>query len=172
MPHSSARLQTTVGMVGLVGLAMAFGGVTSCVGNLDPVFLKADGFGGGPGEPTGLGGAGGGAVCNAPALMVGKCTVGCHSPASALNAGLDLSSDNVAERLLNKTSNGSGASTCGFSTTPYLIPGSNPADGLLIDKVRNVQPECGAQMPWVNPAAWSADDTACLIDWATSVTAP
>jgi hypothetical protein len=57
-------------------------------------------------------------------------------------------------------------SACGGMT--YLVPGSNPATGLLIDKL--TYPTCGEMMP--NLGAWNATNTMCVLQWATSVTAP
>ena len=64
------------------------------------------------------------------------------------------------------------ASECMANTTPYLNAGSNPATGLLIDKVTMTHPPCGGQMPDSAPFPLTATQQSCLIQWATTLTSP
>jgi hypothetical protein len=81
--------------------------------------------------------------------------------------GVDLMSPGLVGRLLNVKS---ASATCGSSAMAYLVPCSNPATGLLIDKL-NATPTCGVSMPFggfggdLNP-----QEIACINDWATAVT--
>jgi hypothetical protein len=150
----------------LASLALLAGG--TCAGNLDPSFVPggyvADG------RDAGTGGKDGNTVCDAPALLASSCGA-CHSAGNILSAGLDLlDTEGLAARLVDQIPPGGPQSVCEGVTTPYLRKGSNPADGLLIDKLMNAKPECGEQMPYLSPQSWSADDMTCLRGWATSVT--
>jgi hypothetical protein len=153
----------------VVALALAMGG--ACAGNLDTTFVKYNDLGGGGdtgGGGTGGGGAGGGAVpsCNAQAVITQKCVAGCHTPNNDSAAGLNLTwDDGLPARLLGVASAGAANSACGGMI--YLNPSQNPATGLFIDKL--VGPSCGDQMP---PLPFSATSLQCLLDWATSISAP
>jgi hypothetical protein len=102
-----------------------------------------------------------------------RCTnSGCHDAAAA-GAGLDLASPGVAARLLDKNPTaGQGAipSQCTNIGKPYLKSGTNPATGLLLDKISRT-PGCGSPMPF-GYAALSAAQISCIQTWATSVTSP
>jgi hypothetical protein len=140
------------------GRVIAFAAMTlslmaglACPGNLDPALLSGAG---GSGPP-----------CDAPALFEAKCgTSICHDPTSISGGGLDLVSANQAARLVGVTSGGEMGSECGGMV--YLNAGSNPATGLLVDKL--TYPTCGDQMPYL--VSWNDEYTQCVLDWATSVT--
>lgn len=145
-----------------------------CAGDLDPAQFPSSGSGGGSGgsvsNGSGGSGAGGGSsqVCDAPTIVfAAKCSQpGCHA-SSASAAGLDLESPGFAARLLNKTPDPSMSVSCGTSTEPFLRPQSNPATGLLLDKL-NASPPCGIRMPEIGTLTQS--DITCLNAWATAVT--
>jgi hypothetical protein len=141
-------------------LAIAAFAVSGCPGELDPDLLNA----------AGTGGTGGPQICNGAAFMKGaKCSMaGCHymtSPAS----GLDLYSDGVIQRLLGRPPDPVASMACGQHTTPLLVSGSNPATGLLLDKLKDPSP-CGLAMPYPGIELLPAADIACIQDWATAVT--
>jgi hypothetical protein len=175
MAHPSARLQ--VGMVALAGVGAALVAAPGCAGNLDSMIYSYDdgvaGAGGGMGGPGGAGGSGGGgspASCTVEPTMLlkTKCAAGgCHEPTSTVAGGLDLLTGDVASRLVGVASDGSNGSKCGPGI-PYLIAGSQPARGLLLDKL--IYPPCGDPMPSLG--TWSAANMACIQDWANGLTAP
>ena len=130
---------------------------------------------GATGGATGSGGTDGSAnaPCDAPAVVF-KPTCGvllCHEPTNmAANAGLDFSkTTGLVAMLLGKTSKGTGGSACGSETKPYLQAGSNPAAGLLIDKLFATPPPCGASMPY-GGTPLTGSDAACVKSWALAVT--
>ena len=95
---------------------------------------------------------------------------GCHPTGAARGAGLDLRSAGVVGRLLDKgpsTDTGAGAA-CMAAAKPYLKSGSNPATGLLIDKMTMSTATCGTIMPQIGTL--TAAQKKCLTDWATAVT--
>ena len=73
---------------------------------------------------------------------------GCHAANTAAGAGLDLASAGVVGRLLGQgpsTNNAAGA-LCASVGKPYLVAGSNPATGLLMDKMDVDKVTCGNTM--------------------------
>ena len=150
--HVSAVLVLAVSSLGLAG----------CPGELDPRLLG----------PTGTGGTGGPQVCDGKALMRGQaCSQpGCHA-ASGAQAGLDLFSDGVVQRLLGKSpiEPPPAGAACAGMNMPYLVAGSNPATGLLLDKLKNPAP-CGLPMPYPGLMLLPAAEIACLQEWSTAVT--
>ncbi|HXU04608.1 MAG TPA: hypothetical protein VN903_26785 [Polyangia bacterium] len=150
----------------LLGLASV--GLAGCPGSLDP-HLKGGG---------GTAGTGGGA-CDAPAMVFdskpnGKCTtLGCHD-AMFKSGGLDLTNDaGLLGRLLDKLPDGTNSSVCGGTTTPYLVSGSMPAQGLLLDKMfANPLPCGGAGNRMPSLGTLTQQDTDCIHAWANDVTAP
>ena len=82
-------------------------------------------------------------------LSAKSCTSGgCHDSAQGA-AGLDLKSAGVTDRLLGKmpvANMGSTISSCAGMNRVYLTRGSNPATGLLLDKL-GPNPPCGQRMP-------------------------
>jgi hypothetical protein len=141
-------------------LTVASLGVSGCPGELDPDLLNA----------RGTGGTGGTQVCNGAAFMKGAaCSrAGCHfmtDPAS----GFDLYSDGVIQRLLGRPPDPATSLSCAQNTTPLLVSGSNPATGLLLDKLKKPAP-CGTAMPYPGLEPLPAADIACIQEWATAVT--
>jgi hypothetical protein len=100
-----------------------------------------------------------------------KCaTVGCHDP-QFKQGGLDLTNDaNLTSRLLGVLPDGTNASQCGGTTTPYLVAGSSPAQGLLLDKMFVKPAPCGDPMPSIGTL--TQQDIDCIKSWALSVTSP
>jgi hypothetical protein len=98
-----------------------------------------------------------------------KCSMaGCHYMTNP-SSGLDLYSDGVIQRLLGRTPDPVASMACGQHTAPFLVSGSNPATGLLLDKLRNPSP-CGFPMPYPGIELLPAADIACIQEWATAVT--
>lgn len=153
---------THVLLFGLASVALA-----GCPGDLDPRL-----------QGGGTAGTGGQNACDAPAMVFdsqpnAKCaSVGCHDPMFK-QGGLDLTNDaGLAGRLLGVMSDGSNGSRCGggASTEPYLVAGSNPAAGLLLDKMFVKPPPCGDPMPSIGML--TQQDTDCIKSWALSLTSP
>jgi hypothetical protein len=133
------------------------GSTVNCTGNLDPT-----------------------------TLITSQCaTSGCHDTGSAdtYGAGLDLTvNSTIKSRLVDVVSPGNTAaqSQCAGNTEPYLISGSNPAKGLLIQKIssnpkcsgQENPPCCGLPMPSPGVVLLSANQQTCLIQWATTLTSP
>jgi hypothetical protein len=100
-----------------------------------------------------------------------SCTV-CHD-STGLYAGLNLTSNGLAGRLLGVAPAGGGTvspSVCTGMSKIYLVQGSKPAQGLLIDKI-GPNPGCGVRMPYSLPPL-NNTDIACIQSWATTVTSP
>jgi len=92
----------------------------------------------------------------------------CHAMGGEAVAGIDFASPGIAARLVNKTST---SASCSPVTTPYLVPNSNPAQGLLLQKLMD-PPPCGLIMPFGGGGGpVTTEDSACLNDWATAVAA-
>lgn len=166
----------------VAGLLLTAGALTGCPGSLDPSLMgepPATGTGGsnGSGGSPGSGG-GSGADCtgdNDPATLVNtQCTSVCHNPQveNSLGGGLDMTMDaNLKSRLVGVKSPATamGQSKCSGNSEAYLNANSNPATGLLIDKVTKSTPPCGVQMPYLAQAL-DATQQQCLIKWATTLT--
>jgi hypothetical protein len=158
-------------VVGAVAGAL-LAGPGGCAGEIDPSLIPKSG-GGGSGSPLGQAGSGGGAsVCDAPKMVFSaSCSpVGCHSANSSGGAGLDLASAGVVARLLGQgpSTNTAAAAACEGAGKPYLAAGSNPATGLLMDKVDPAKVTCGTSMALLGQL--DAAEVACLTAWATAVT--
>lgn len=65
---------------------------------------------------------------------------------------------------------GGGNSACGGANMPYLVAGSSPANGLLLNKLRSKNPVCGDQMPALPPLL-TASEIDCVQRWANAVVA-
>jgi hypothetical protein len=126
---------------------------------------------------TGTGGSGGSnANCtggnSGDQIISSTCAIsGCHDATSAnlLGAGLNLTIDSgIGSRLVGVKSAGKGSSMCGGNSTPYLNASSNPATGLLVDKI-HANPPCGVQMPQVGTPL-TTNQQACIVEWATTLT--
>ena len=121
------------------------------------------------------------AIVNAPATKTPYtgCTVMnvCHDNQGSA-AGLDLVSAGWQTKLVggNPVAN-MGSAMANYSMCvgkgPYLNAGSNPATGLMIDKLDPSKPTpiCGAHMPNLG-AMLSASDFACLRSYLTTLTSP
>jgi hypothetical protein len=187
-----------VGFAGAAGALATVLALSGCPGTLDPTLFtgtggsNATGGSGGSGSGTGGGnptggstGTGGTASANctggndgATIVTMNCATAYCHIPGASNDAtagGLDLTVDaNIGSRLVGVTSVGtsSNGSMCVGNSTPYLDAHSNPATGLLIDKVTMARPPCGAQMPFLAPMPLNATQQMCLKQWATTLTSP
>jgi len=137
--------------------------------------LVVSGCGGGLGQDPGGVSTVGGTICDAPKVVFQSMDTlrgcgtdaGCHGAVNH-ESGLDLASAGVIARLLDKAPDPVTSVSCMGSTTPYLISGSNPARGLLIDKMSST-PSCGVAQPF--PLGnLPADQASCLMQWATAVT--
>jgi hypothetical protein len=159
LPRRHFRI-TFIAWLGLTSVALA-----GCAGDLDPRLRSGGGAG-----------TGGGQSCDAPATVFsappnGKCTLsGCHD-ATYKQGGLDLTNDaGLAGRLLGVASSGMNGSACGGNTTPYLVAGSSPAAGLLLDKMFAASVPCGTKMPSLGTL--TQQDTDCIKSWALGLTSP
>jgi len=144
-----------------VALALGLGCLTlaGCAGDLDPHLLNSG---------TGGGGGTGGMVCDGVLTMKNQCAqAGCHG-VNAPSSGLDLFSPGVVSRLLDKKPDAVASQSCPTSTMAYLISGSNPAMGLMLDKLK-AMPSCGLPMPYPL-GGLGATDAQCLQEWSTAVT--
>ena len=126
-----------------------------CPGTLDP--------GVGPGPGGGMGGSM--ANCEVP-LLAAKCALsGCHAAGSPA-AGLDLQSADFKTRLVDHaTDDGTAGGMC--MGMKVLDANSNPATGVLIDKITLADP-CGSPMP-LGGSLTTAEKN-CLTSWATGLT--
>jgi hypothetical protein len=118
-------------------------------------------------------------------IMTQCATVSCHDSADAntSGAGLDLTvNSSIGSRLVGVTSPGNtvAGSQCAGNTEPYLKSGSNPATGLLIQKIQSSPkcsmnespPCCGSSMPYPGVVFLTSQQQTCLIQWATTLTSP
>lgn len=168
-------------LAGAAGALLALTALSGCPGDIDPSIKMPSGSGTGGSGSSGTGGTSGGGDCtggnSGDQIVAGTCaTSGCHGgSASTINligAGLDLTvNSTIGSRLVGVTSPGKGGSMCGGNSEPYLTSGTNPATGLLIDKISQSTPPCGFQMPSGNPPL-TADQQQCVIQWATTLTSP
>ena len=151
-----------VGLAGAAGALVSILTLSGCPGTLDPTLFttgtggsSSGGSGSGTGGSNATGGSTGtgGAAANCTGsndgatLVTNQCAYsGCHDTADAANfaAGLDLTINaTIASRLVDVVSPGdtAGSSACGGNTEPYLKSGSNPATGLLVQKILS-SPKC------------------------------
>jgi len=141
------------------------GGAPANTGGMD---ASTGGMNGGTGGMAmGTGGGSGLQNCDmAASIIKSQCNI-CHSKASSASfANLDLESSGVGSRLVGKDADTSSAGMCS-GKGKLIVANSNPATGILIDKINNRQ-TCGSQMP---PAKLSADQISCLTQWATYLAA-
>ena len=151
----------------MAGVVLA--GLAGCAGELDPSLLP-----GGSSNPLGQAGSGGGtaALATRPRWYLRGAA---RSPAVtrrilAGGAGLDLASAGVVGRLLGQgpSTNVAASAACESVGKPYLVAGSNPSTGLLMDKMDAAKVTCGSTMSAL--AQLNASQVACLSAWATAVT--
>ena len=116
------------------------------------------------------GGGTSGGPCDAAPVLMAKCGYEslCHDARALTPGGLDLVTKPF-DRLLGQVPSGANSSQCAGNTTPYLIAGSNPAMGLLLDKL-STAPPCGQPMPTLD--SLTPTEVACIQSWATGLTAP
>jgi hypothetical protein len=119
------------------------------------------------------GSAGTSGVCDAPKMVLASDTcslAGCHSAGTQGGAGLDFASPGVVGRLLNvgPSTKANAGAMCQSAGKPYLVSGSSPAVGLLMDKLSPSTLSCGLPMPVIGML--SATQMSCLTEWATAVT--
>jgi hypothetical protein len=166
------------GLFGLLGVLATSLGLMGCPGSLDPSLLNNGSGTGGTSGGSG-GGSGGTATCDVTSIFTqpvgaGCATSGCHDTASAplSAAGLDLTLNaTIGSRLVGVASPGDttagGAMACGGQI--YLDPMSNPATGLLIDKItlpNGSSSLCGLAMPYPGTSRLSAAQQTCVEQWA------
>ena len=161
MPRTPPRRPFAISSIYLVLLAgLACFGALGCPGNLDPALL-----------PGGMGTAGTtGTPCDATPILTAKCGIGslCHDNRALTPGGLDLVTAPF-DRLVGDVPDGTNGSQCASNTTPYLIAGTTPAMGLLLDKLRPDRP-CGEMMPTLD--SLTPTEVTCIQSWADGLTAP
>jgi hypothetical protein len=195
-PLLKSHVRGLVGFAGAAGALVSVVMLSGCPGTIDTKIDATGGSTGTGGGATGGSGTGGasatGGTTGTGGTAASNCTGGndgativtnncattfCHIPGSANDGacgGLDLTVDaNIGSRLVNVTSTGtaSNGSMCMSETEPYLVGGSNPATGLVIDKISSAHPPCGSQMP-EDSIPLSATQQKCLTQWATTLTSP
>jgi len=117
-----------------------------------------------------MGTGGSGAPCDATPILTAKCDYPglCHDSRPETQGGLDLMTAPF-DRLVGDMPDGSNLSQCGDVQTPYLVANSNPAMGLLLDKLTPSRP-CGDMMPTLD--SLNPTEVECIKSWATGLTAP
>ena len=101
---------------------------------------------------------GGMEVRDAETILAQSCgTTGCHDDTSQAQAGLDLVSPGVENRLVDVNAVGIGC------TNRILVVAGDPDSSYLMDKVLNIPGICGRQMPVVGSLA--ASDVEVLRQW-------
>lgn len=92
----------------------------------------------------------------------------CHgSPPAVVFGGLDLQTAGVAGRVVGKAAFTGAGGLCG-EMGDLLEPGTLPATGILMDKIRFAQ-DCGAGMPFGALAPLAAAEQECLQGWANDL---
>jgi hypothetical protein len=157
-----------VSRLGVVLAGAFIVGAGGCAGNLDPALLQGSSGSAGTSGQAGTSGS----ACDAPTMVFTPTCgqVGCHNANTSGGAGLDLVSSGLVGRLLNQgpSTNANAGASCTSAGKPYLVPGSNPATGLLIDKMSQSTVTCGTIMPQIGNV--SPTQLSCLNAWATAVT--
>ena len=148
--------------------------------------LPAGDGGASAGSSGGSGGSGGSAGagdvplrdgCNVMQLVQTKysCTLvgACHD-AQGSAAGLDLTTPGWDRRLVGAspktTSQAAFPSLCAGQGRVYLVPGSQPAVGLFLDKLKP-NPPCGGREPLLGSFV-TPEDLDCFQRWANVLTTP
>lgn len=80
---------------------------------------------------------------------------------------LDLEADGVAGRVVGQAAYAEAGGLCG-GMGDLLEPGTLPATGILIDKLRFTQ-DCGMGMPFGALAPLAAAEQECLQTWANGL---
>jgi hypothetical protein len=103
-------------------------------------------------------GDGGVIMKDAETILAESCgTTGCHDDTSQAQAGLDLLSPNVEDRVVDVNAIGIGC------TSRILVVAGDPDSSYLMNKVLNVPGICGLQMPVVG--SLPADEVEVLREW-------
>lgn len=92
-----------------------------------------------------------------------KCIV-CHGRVTLYPTTLDLMSDGVADRMLDRP--GESDPVKGKCAGRVIVPRADPWTGLLVEKVEKAQPSCGDRMPPPGFPALTGDEIACIKRWA------
>jgi len=101
-------------------------------------------------------------------------TNGCHDAAGS-SAGFKMAPAGWETHLVGVNPIGGGTlEACTPADGPYLKNGTNPAMGLLINKISGTGNICtgGARMPFGGPNYLTATEIACVTSWATTLTSP
>ncbi len=115
-----------------------------------------------PGDFDGDGGTG---IKDAETILADSCgTTGCHDDTSQAQAGLDLLSPGVENRVVDVNAIGLGCSD------RILVVAGDPNSSYLLDKIYNVPGICGLQMPVVGTLPQEEIDT--LEQWIIDLGAP
>jgi hypothetical protein len=146
-------------------LLFVVAGLAACAGEIDPSLI--------PGA-LGQGGSGGGAPpCDAPQMVFApRCAVaGCprrgHRERSRSRSRIGrLGRSPPRPGAVDQHDRP--AALCTDAGKPYLVAGSNPATGLLIDKTNSAAVSCGSSMALLGQL--TATQLTCLTAWATAVT--
>ncbi len=126
-------------------------------------------------DDAGSGADTGPSVCDlagAESVLMASCTSStCHN-ATDKQAGLNLTTGaDLGTRLVGVMPSAATSVSCGSNTTPYLTAASNPAAGLLIQKISSSSPPCGLRMPYGLPALTAAQ-IGCITTGLTHLTSP
>jgi hypothetical protein len=95
---------------------------------------------------------------DAETILAESCgTTGCHDDSSQAQAGLDLVSPGVAQRVV-----GIGAIAIGCTDQTLVVAG-DPENSYLLDKILNEVTICGLQMPIIG--ALDQEEVDVIRDW-------
>jgi hypothetical protein len=164
MATSSIGRHLTSWLAGLVLVSLA-----GCVGGLEspdsypaPVALDFHRPDAGTAPETSGG-------CDIPTIFA-SC-VACHD-ARGTFGGFDMQSAGWEARLVGGMPKGvTSASSCTGGGRVYLVPGSAPATGLFLEKLKASTTTCGDPMPLLADPL-DAKALACVQQWANALTAP
>jgi hypothetical protein len=107
-------------------------------------------------------GDGGMEVKDAETILAESCgTTGCHDDTAQAQAGLNLLSPGVANRIVDEPATGIGC------TDRIIVVAGDPDSSYLIDKVLNIPSICGDQMPIVG--SLDASEIEVLRQWITDL---
>jgi hypothetical protein len=90
-----------------------------------------------------------------------KC-LGCHGKLTLFPTTLDLASDGLAARVVDRMAEANPAK--GKCVGKVLVPRDNPTGGVFVEKVEQAKPSCGARMPQ-DLAALTPDEISCVKAW-------
>jgi hypothetical protein len=111
-------------------------------------------------DPDRFRGEGGTGTCDVEQLFMDTCTgTGCHG-AGTPAAGVDLVTAGVAARLVDAPA----STTCPGRVE---IDSADPANSLILEKVSEAMPSCGAAMPFLGEML-TPEEIACVEEWVTA----